>query len=58
LSKAAFEAPTRDVLDRLRDEYGATWLFGVRRAGELSPDLDTLAAPVFDNGDVVIYRLT
>ena len=57
LSQAAFEAPTTATLDSLADEYGARWLVGVRRAGPVSAELDDLADEVFDNGDVVIYRL-
>jgi hypothetical protein len=57
LSQAALEEPTEEILDTLADDYHARWLVGVRRAGPVSPVLDDLAENVFDNGDVVIYRL-
>ncbi len=56
LSQAAFEEPTpAEILDALADEFDARWLVGIRRAGTVSPTLDELAEPVFDNGDVVVH---
>jgi hypothetical protein len=57
LSQAAVTAPTKDVLDRLTDEFDADWIVAVSRADPISPDLADLAEVAFDNGEVAIYRL-
>ncbi len=57
LSHAAIEDPSAAVFEELTDRYDTRWLFAVRRAGELSPDIERFAQPVFDNGEVSIFRL-
>jgi hypothetical protein len=57
LNEQAFTAPTPEVLDRLRDEYGARWLFADSEAGPVSPNLGRLATERFTSGEVTIYEL-
>lgn len=57
LSHAAVEEPTPEVLEELRERFGATWLVAVRRAGPVSERLDDLAELAFENADVAIYRI-
>ena len=57
LSQMAFEQPSAALTEQLRDDYGASWLVGLRRAGPVSPRIAEFADVAFDNGDVIIYRL-
>ncbi|GAB3811840.1 hypothetical protein [Kribbella italica] len=53
----AVRRPTPALLTKLRQENGVDWLIADLRAGPVSPALDRLAAPVYSNPDVRIYRL-
>lgn len=57
LNERAFAAPTAGDLDRLRREYGVRWLFADSRAGQVSPDLATLATVRLVDDSVTIYEL-
>jgi hypothetical protein len=54
---AVFSAPTPANVDRLRRQYGVTWLVADRTAGEVSPNLARLAVPRFSSGAVTVYEL-
>jgi hypothetical protein len=57
LSKQAVENPTPEVLQRLRKEYGARWIFADRRATRISPELGRLADLRYRSANIRIYRL-
>ncbi|GAA1799960.1 hypothetical protein GCM10009682_22020 [Luedemannella flava] len=59
LNDAAFAAPTADGLAALRDTHGVRWLLADHTSadGPESEGLASLAAKVFDNGRVAIYRM-
>ncbi len=56
LSQAIFTDPDARVAAELRDR-GVVWLFGDRRAGDLSPDVSEVAELQFENDLVSIWRL-
>jgi hypothetical protein len=56
LNEAAFTAPTKEVLDELYAR-GVRWLYADRRAGDVSPELATLADLRFQAGDASVYEL-
>ena len=56
LNEAAFTAPTKQVLDELYAR-GVRWLYADRRAGDVSPELATLADLRFQAGDASVYEL-
>jgi hypothetical protein len=57
LSKQAVENPTPAVLQRLRRDYGARWIFADRRATRISPGLERLADLRYRSANIRIYRL-
>jgi hypothetical protein len=57
LSKQAVENPTPAVLQRLRKDYGARWIFADRRATRISPALGRLADLRYHSANIRIYRL-
>ena len=57
LSLDAVENPTPQVLQRLRRDYGARWIFADRRASKISPRLKDLATLRYQSRNISIYRL-
>jgi hypothetical protein len=57
LNDSAFASPTAEVLSRLHDRHHVRWLVADRQAGAVSPLLDSLATPRYDNGRVVVFEL-
>jgi hypothetical protein len=57
LSRQAVENPTPEVLQRLRRDYGARWIFADRRATRISPELERLADLRYRSANIRIYRL-
>ncbi len=57
LVRAVVTAPTRQLLDRLRTEFDAGWLFVDRRATPVSPELAGLADLRYRSTNIDIYRL-
>ena len=57
VNDAVFTTPSVAAIDRLRREYGATWLVADRTAGPVSPELAQLAEPRFVSGPVTVYQL-
>jgi hypothetical protein len=58
LSLQAIENPTKDVLRRLNQDYGAQWIFADTRASEISPRLKNLASLRYESKHIKIYRLS
>jgi hypothetical protein len=58
LSLQAIENPTKDVLRRLNQDYGAQWIFADTRASEISPRLENLATLRYASKHIKIYRLS
>jgi hypothetical protein len=54
---AAFERPSREVVTRLREKYGVSWLVLDRRVRGTADTLAPWAEPVFDRGDYEVYRM-
>jgi hypothetical protein len=52
-----FTNPSVAAIDRLRKDYGASWLVADSTAGPVSPVLAQLADPRFVNGPVTVYQL-
>jgi hypothetical protein len=57
LSRQAVQNPTPEVLERLRRDYGARWIFADRRATPISPELARLADLRYRSANIRIYRL-
>ncbi|GAA1587298.1 hypothetical protein GCM10009804_49240 [Kribbella hippodromi] len=57
LTEQALTAPTPEVLQRLRAEYGVRWLYADARNGRVAPALDQLAVLRHSIGKVRIYDL-
>ena len=57
LSTEAVERPTPQLLERLRREYGARWIFADTRATKISPRLKSLATLRYTSAHIRIYRL-
>jgi hypothetical protein len=57
LSLEAVANPTPQVLERLRRDYGARWVFADRRASPVSPRLAALATLRYESPNISIYRL-
>ncbi|GAB3814089.1 hypothetical protein [Kribbella italica] len=53
----AFTAPTREVLDRLRTQYGVRWLLADDRVNPAPEELEKLAELRFQSGTVRVYQL-
>jgi hypothetical protein len=58
LSLQAIENPTKDVLRRLNQDYGAQWIFADTRASEISPRLKNFATLQYESTHIKIYRLS
>ncbi|ADB29638.1 hypothetical protein Kfla_0516 [Kribbella flavida DSM 17836] len=57
VNDAAFSAPTRESLDRLRAQYGVRWLLADGRVNPVSDQLERLAELRFQSGTVRVYQL-
>jgi hypothetical protein len=57
VNDAVFTEPSLSTIDRLRREYGASWLVADSSAGPVSPELARLAIPRFSSGPVTVYQL-
>jgi hypothetical protein len=57
LSLDAVRNPTPQLLQRLRRDYGARWVFADRRASAISPRLAQLAELRYRSSNISIYRL-
>jgi hypothetical protein len=49
--------PSAQTVQRLKSGYRARWVFADRRASSVSPDIARYADLVFQNRDVLIYRI-
>lgn len=57
LSLQVLTAPTAEVLEQVRRQYGARWIYADRREGPVSAKLDELAVLRYQDGEVKIYEL-
>jgi hypothetical protein len=57
VNDAAFAHPSTKTIDRLRRDYGASWLVADRSAGPVSPEIAQFATPRFSRGPVTVYEL-
>ncbi|NEA35642.1 hypothetical protein G3I17_28925 [Streptomyces sp. SID13031] len=57
LNDEAFTAPTREVLETLRTQYGVQWLLADERVGTPPEALERLAELRFHYGTVRVYQL-
>jgi hypothetical protein len=57
LVQQALTAPTPELFDRLRSQYGVRWLYADLRNGPVSPALDKLAVRRFEQSQVRVYEL-
>jgi len=57
VNDAVFTEPSARTIDRLRRDYGATWLVADRSAGPVSGQLAHFAVPRFSSGEVTVYEL-
>ncbi|WP_232828347.1 hypothetical protein [Kribbella monticola] len=58
LTHQALTAPTPQLLDRLRSQYGVRWIYADLRDGPVSPALDRLASLRHQESRVKVYELT
>ncbi|MFC3384179.1 hypothetical protein [Couchioplanes azureus] len=58
LNQRVFTTADPADLARLREAYGVRWLLADRRAGPVSPALDSLARPRYSSGPVTVYELS
>jgi hypothetical protein len=54
---AVFTDPSAKTVDRLRRDYGASWLVADASAGPVSPELARFAVPRFSSGELMVYEL-
>lgn len=57
VNDAVFTHPSWGTIDRLRREYGASWLVADRSAGPVSSKLAQFAVPKLSRGSVTVYEL-
>ncbi|WP_132285205.1 hypothetical protein [Kribbella sp. VKM Ac-2568] len=58
LTTKALTAPTPDLLETLRRDYGVRWVFADKRAGTVAErTLDRLADRRYTRGQIIIYKL-
>ncbi|TCM50315.1 hypothetical protein [Kribbella sp. VKM Ac-2568] len=50
-------APTAELLEEARTQYGARWIFADQRDGPVSAKLDELAVLRYQQGEIKIYEL-
>jgi hypothetical protein len=58
LTTKALTAPTTDLLETLRRDYGVRWVFADKRAGRVAErTLDQLADRRYTRGQIIVYEL-
>jgi hypothetical protein len=57
VNDAVFTDPSTQTIERLRREYGASWLVADTSSGRVSPELARFAVPRFSSGEVTVYEL-
>jgi hypothetical protein len=57
VNDAVFTDPSAGTIDRLRSEYGASWLVADKSAGPVSSNLARFAAAKFTKGAITVYQL-
>ncbi|XVQ82599.1 hypothetical protein ACQP2K_27560 [Microbispora siamensis] len=57
MNDLAFTSPSRQLLQRLRDQYGVRWLFADERYGTRDARLDAFADLRFRSAGFALYRL-
>ena len=57
VNDAVFTDPSASTIDRLRSEYGASWLVADRSAGPVSSNLARFAVAKFTKGAITVYQL-
>ncbi|HEY5472855.1 MAG TPA: hypothetical protein VIK32_06650, partial [Candidatus Limnocylindrales bacterium] len=57
INDVVFTHPSAKTIDRLRQDYGASWLVADRSAGPVSAELALFAVPKFNSGPITIYAL-
>jgi hypothetical protein len=57
VNDAVFTHPSAKTIDRLRQEYGASWLVADSSAGPVSAELVLFAVPRFSSGPITVYEL-
>src|SRR5665647_3772835 len=57
VNDAVFTDPSASTIDRLRSEYGASWLVADRSAGPVSSNLARFAVAKFTKGAIPVYQL-
>ncbi|MFE2726639.1 hypothetical protein [Kitasatospora sp. NPDC059327] len=58
LNEDAVYRPTAGILDQLRERHHVRYVVVNRKVAPESPDLKTLAKPVFDNGRMAVYEIS
>jgi hypothetical protein len=58
LNERVFSSPTAADITKLRERYGARWLFADSRAGPVSPRLASFGVISYVDGPVTVYRLS
>jgi hypothetical protein len=57
VNDGVFTHPSATVVDRLKRDYGASWLVADASAAPVSAQLSRFAAPRFSSGAVTVYEL-
>ena len=57
INDAAFTDPSAATIERLRKDYGASWLVADTSAGPVSSELAQFAVARFSSGEVTVYQL-
>jgi hypothetical protein len=57
INDAVFTHPSAGTIDRLRRDYGASWLVADTSAGPVSSKLLQFAVPKFSRGPITVYEL-
>ena len=57
VNDAAFTDPSAATIERLRKDYGASWLVADTSAGPASSELGRFAVARFSRGEVTVYQL-
>jgi len=57
VNDAVFTKPSAATINRLRSEYGASWLVADRSAGPVSAELARFAVRRYTSGQVTVYQL-
>jgi hypothetical protein len=57
VNDAVFTDPSAKAIERLRRDYGASWLVADSSARPVSPEIAQFATPRFSSGPVTVYEL-